>query len=331
MGINWSEALAGGVAAGAGAIQYQQQQDQENQRWLDREKQLMAMQAQSQLQKERYLLALEPPKVDKQVVTGDNGRPMVQNRQWVAPSDADIAAGTPGHFEVTSTENVPRKLGQRSYQSGANEVTELYDTDTGETVRTMGAGPKWNPEQTAIDKQRLGIEAGRLALDRSKAAQDKSDTGKDWQVETQMNPDGTGSYVRVNKRTGEVQPLTLGNKPLTTFRGGEGLSQAYQDAQKAAQDEADAANEAIDDANRPGLLARAYNYVTGHGDYNAPQAGPPASLAGGSAPMGQFAGPQATTSPQAPQGGQSPYQEGQVIYDRQGRAYRVQNGQPVPI
>jgi len=48
--------------------------------------------------------------------------------------------------------------------------------------------------------------------------------------------------------------------------------------------------------------------------------------------MGQFAG---GNHGAAPAGGTAsrpaPYTEGQIIYDKQGNAYKVQNGQPVPM
>lgn len=103
MGINWGEALASGVAAGANAIGSQYMQQQNDARWLEKQKQLLAMQEQQKREQERYLMALNPAKTDKISVTGEDGRPMVQNREWIPPSDEDIAAGRKGQWNVTST------------------------------------------------------------------------------------------------------------------------------------------------------------------------------------------------------------------------------------
>lgn len=101
--MDWGQALASGIAGGAGFVSNEYQKDIDEQRWLQKQQQMMAMQSQLQRSRERYLMALEPPKTDKQTVMGDDGRSMVQNRQWIPPTDQDLSQGKGGHFEVTST------------------------------------------------------------------------------------------------------------------------------------------------------------------------------------------------------------------------------------
>lgn len=96
-------AIWAGIAGGAAAYGKQQDQLQEEQRWLERYKQTQNLQAQADRAKERYIAALSPPKTDSLHTTDEAGKPIVQNREWIAPSDADIAAGRGGSFKVTGS------------------------------------------------------------------------------------------------------------------------------------------------------------------------------------------------------------------------------------
>lgn len=96
-------AVWAGLAGGAAAFGQQQQRVQDEQQWEARYAKMQATQEQQERARARYIAALSPPKTDAMHTTDEAGKPIVQNREWIPPSDEDIAAGRAGSFKVTGS------------------------------------------------------------------------------------------------------------------------------------------------------------------------------------------------------------------------------------
>ncbi len=96
-------AIWAGIAGGAAAYGQQQQAQQDDARWLERYNMMQASQQQQEQARQRYIAALRPPETNQLHTTDESGQPIVQQREWVAPSDDDITAGRSGSWRVAGT------------------------------------------------------------------------------------------------------------------------------------------------------------------------------------------------------------------------------------
>lgn len=290
MGIDFGEALASGVAAGAGAYQQQQQEQENDARWLERQQKMQSMELDAAKAKERYLLGLKPPETRKLSVTDEKGSPAVQQQEW----------------RVTGDSGAWQDVGDRTPDINFERLAE---TQKNNEERNKLVGER---NQTMADLGAARIDAARERLaaenERRKSTGD-SDKG-DWEVREQASPSGSVSYIRVNKRTGDVQPLTMNGTPVTSFRGGEKLA---EEAQKQAKVDA-----------VKGTLSQ---FASAIGLGKVADALP--TMSAGSTPRPSAPAAQPVPAAAA-KSGSAPYSEGQTIYDKQGRRYVVKNGVPVP-
>lgn len=274
MGIDWASALASGIASGAGAVSKEYQDQQDEQRWLEKQKQIMAMQSQAAQSRERYLAALSPPKTDVVHTTDEQGNPIVQNRQWVAPSDEDIAAGKPGRFDVTST--------------GKDiNFEKLDETQRNNDLRNQQAQDKITMAGQ-INEARMAAAQARLdaAAERGLGAERK---GVIHEMPTDT-PGVTAPWVSDGK--GGWSPLT--DKDGNPVTGQKSRPSVY--SEKTKHDEAAAAARKAAAATsappeEPGFFSKLFG-----GGSPAPAAPAPTSTQ----PLSQFSGAQA--SPAASQG-----------------------------
>lgn len=287
MGLDWGEALASGVAAGANEYARQEQEASDDERWLKRQQAMQKIEAENRQATERYLMGLKPPETRKLNITGSDGKPMIQQQEWRLNGDkgewANVGDATPDiNFE------------------------RLAETQKNNDERNRLSGER-NAALADAAAARIDVARERLAAEEARKAAGGGDKGSDWEVRDNTDPSGAGTYVRVNKRTGEVQPLTMNGKPVTTFHGGEKQAQDYQRTQK------------INDIK--GTLSQ---FASAIGLTQAADA-LPTMKAGSGQPAAQ---PQPAAAPK-PANGRAPFSEGQTIYDKQGRRYIVKNGVPV--
>lgn len=214
MGFDFGEALASGIASGAGAVEQQQQQQNDDARWLERQQKMQAMETDSRMKLERFMLGLKPSETRKLNVKDDKGQPAIQQQEFVVPEGANKGAW----------QNVGDQTPDINFE-------RLAETQKNNEERNKLVGER---NQTMADLGAARIDAARERLaaenERRKSTGD-SDKG-DWEVREQASPSGAVSYIRVNKRTGDVQPLTMNGTPVTSFRGGEKLA---EEAQKQAK------------------------------------------------------------------------------------------------
>ena len=289
MGLDWGEALASGVAAGANEYARQEQEASDDDRWLKRQQAMQKIEAENRQATERYLMGLKPPETRKLNVTGADGKPMVQQQEWKLTGDKgdwqNVGDATPDiNFE------------------------RLAETQKNNEERNRLSGER-NAALADAAAARIDVARERLAAEEARKAAGGGDKGSDWEVRDNTDPSGAGTYVRVNKRTGEVQPLTMNGKPVTTFHGGEKQAQDYQRAQQVE-----------------GIKNVLTNFAGAIGLDKA--AGTLPNFQAGSSPA-PAAQPQPAAAPK-PANGRAPFSEGQTIYDKQGRRYVVKNGVPVP-
>ena len=212
MGFDFGEALASGVAAGANEYARQEQEASDDERWLKRQQAMQAIEAQNRQATERYLMGLKPPETRKLNVAGADGKPMIQQQEWKLTGDKgdwqNVGDATPDiNFE------------------------RLAETQKNNEERNKLTGDR-NAALADAAAARIDVARERLAAEEARKAAGGGDKGADWEVRDNTDASGAGTYVRVNKRTGEVQPLTMNGKPVTTFHGGEKQAQDYQRTQK---------------------------------------------------------------------------------------------------
>jgi hypothetical protein len=135
MGLNWGEALASGVAAGAQGVAQDQQQQQSDAEWLKRAQAMEQINQQNAEAKERFLLSLGPPKTEKEDFTDDSGKVMTRAKEWVPPS---TDGKTPGHWNVTATtpsynqERIDETLRNHDLISDAKDATRTANQQASE-------------------------------------------------------------------------------------------------------------------------------------------------------------------------------------------------------
>ena len=239
-------AVWAGLAGGAAAYGQQQQQAQDDQRWQQRYAQTQAMQEQQERARARYIAAISPPKTDTMHTMDDKGQPVVQAREWIPPSDEDIAAGRAGSFKVTgSTPDIQfASLEERQRQNDAkNEQAQERLRMQGEVnaARMEAAAAKGgaggtgfsfkdyataDPEQRALyDRYRRGeVDPAVKEQQMEKSANQKADfaaraaTRKD--LAEMRNPTDAD---RAN--TLYENQVTMGADPFASVKAG-GASQA---------------------------------------------------------------------------------------------------------
>lgn len=182
-----------GIAGGANAYLQQRQQDQDEQRWQQRYEMTKKAEAEAERARARYMMALKPPETDTVHTTDAAGKPIVQNRQWVAPTDEEIAAGKPGRFDVTST--------------GPDINFERLD----ETQRHNAESERLRSEAT---QARNDASAARLAMERERLSAAKGGGGSGKLIR-QVMPDGSAVYGTV--KDGTFEPVSdESGQPLKT-------------------------------------------------------------------------------------------------------------------
>jgi len=294
MGIDWGEALASGVAAGAGEVSHQIDEQDQDARWLERQQKMQALETDSAKQKERYLLGLKPPETRKLNVQGADGKPMVQQQEWRLPEGSDKG-------EYVNVGDAEPDI----------NFERLAETQKNNEERNRLTGDR-NAALADAAAARIDMARERLAAEEARKAAG-GDKGADWEVRDNTDSTGAGTYVRVNKRTGEVQPLTMNGQPVTTFHGGEKQAQSIEQQKKI-------------DAVK-GTLSQ---FASAIGLGKAADAMPKFTAGSTPQPSAAPAAPPAQPKPAATNG-KAPYAEGQTIFDKQGRKYVVKNGQPVLV
>lgn len=282
MSVDWGRALASGLESGANAYVGQMQNQQQTDDWLMKQERLQKINADNQRELERYRLGLKPPETRTVNDTNAKGEQVTRTEEWVP--DPDKGTGT--FKQIGESPNINfEKLAEQQRNN------DLKNDAAVERLRLQGEANAARAEAAAA---RGGAAAG-------------GERGADWVVEQVSNPDGTGGFVRVNKRTGESVPVTgADQKPISTFRGGENLAALALKKEKA---------EAL-----KGTLSQIADSI-GLG-----------SIADAVPKLNAGSKPAAAAKPEAeaPAKGAAPYQEGQIIYDKTGNKYVVRNGQPVP-
>lgn len=193
--------MAAGWAALAGAANaytQQRQTQQDDARWEERYQIMQRSQQDAEKARARYLLALKPPETEKINTVNAAGKPVVQTRQWVAPSDEDIAAGKQGQFNTvaeTPDINFDRLAETQRHNQESEEARQRQLDLTGQlnaarmeaaAARAGGGGGKGfsfqdyataTPEQRALyDRYRRGeVPPDERDAQREKEAGRKAD------------------------------------------------------------------------------------------------------------------------------------------------------------
>ena len=161
MAIDWARALASGVESGAKAEQGVLLQQDEDARWLEKEKQLRAMEDSTARQRARFLEGLKPPETRKVSVAGADGKPAIQQQEWVMPAEGEDA----GHF---------RDVGDQTPDINFErlEETQRHNTET--------EGLRRDADQARAESAIARLDLARERLD--------SANGRRTTAETQPKP-----------------------------------------------------------------------------------------------------------------------------------------------
>jgi hypothetical protein len=279
------------LAGAANAYTKQRQDATDEQQWQDRYKIMQQSQEDAARARARYMAALEPPKVDSIHTTDESGKPVVQSRQWVAPSDEDIKAGKSGRFEVTGT------------------TPDINFERLDETQRQNDA-----KNAQAQERLRMQGEVNAARMEAAAARGGAGGTGFSFKDYASAPPEQRALYDRY--RRGEDDP----NAKMKQMEM-EAKQKRDAEARKATLDELKG-NPSASDAKRATTLYR--NQVTmGADPFASVSGGAAATAPGRPEPLGQFAGgaPKPAASKAPP--------DGTVLY-KGGRKYVVRNGVPVP-
>lgn len=186
-GIDWGQALAGGIAAGAGAVENQWQQGQQDDEWLRRQQQLQQMELQTAKQKEEYLRSIEPPKTQTaHTMKGDTI--MDQGQQWVK----DPQTGQYGWQNFG--EAVPNA-------NQANLEERIRNNDMVNAAKDAAREAKAQTDQARLA---LGEERLNMAAERAKNAAGSRDKGFSFEDYANAPPEQRALYDRF--RRGEEDP-----------------------------------------------------------------------------------------------------------------------------
>lgn len=179
--------MAAGWAALAGAANaytQQRQTQQDDARWEERYQIMQRSQQDAEKARARYLLALKPPETEKINTVNAAGKPVVQTRQWVAPSDEDIAAGKQGQFNTVA------------------ETPDINFDRLDEQQRHNAESERLRAEAT---QARNDASAARLAMERERLNAAKGGGGGSGKLIRQVMPDGSAVYGLV--QDGKFAPV----------------------------------------------------------------------------------------------------------------------------
>lgn len=284
-------AVWAGIAGGAQAYGEQQKQQQADARWQQRYEMMQANEQNQEQARQRYIAALNPPKTDSLHTTDEGGQPIVQAREWVPPSDADITAGKSGSFRVTgSTPDINfEKLDQKR---------------------------EADQQKLEMAQKRLDMQ-GQLNAARMEAAAAKSGAGREgfsFADYAKAQPDQRALYDRY--RRGEDDPAVKAKQVAD-----EANRKADFEARKNARKDLENSPNANPTAGERST-ALYENQVAMNVDPFATVKQGVGTSAPPQKPMGQFSGPGAASK--APP-------EGTIVRGKDGRRYVVRNGKPVPL
>lgn len=237
--------MAAGWAALAGAANAYTQRDQQardDERWNERYQIMQRAQADAEKARMRYMAALKPPETEKISTTNDAGKPVVQTRQWMPPSDEDIAAGKQGQFSTvaeTPDINFDRLAETQRHNQESEEARQRQLDLTGqlnaarmEAAAAKGAGSRdkgfsftdyatATPEQRALyDRYRRGeVTSEERDAQREKEAGRKADFAA--RVQTRKDLSEMRNPTDADKANALYEnQVTMGADPFASVKGG---------------------------------------------------------------------------------------------------------------
>jgi hypothetical protein len=318
VGIDWGQALAAGLATGAQAGVNQLSADADEQRWLDKEKQLQAAETERQHSLALFTAQLKPPETRKVNVTGTNGQPAIQQQEsQIDPTSqkagwVDVGDQTPDiNFERLDettrhnqeTESLRSAADQARAEGNAAKLEATYARIAAENARHEGTTAGNKPSELITTDPTTNEPIRKYGF-----------------------YDKDHNFIPAKDEAGNpmqgpaFQPSVWEQKRSAAAQGVKGTLHQISDALGLGE------LTSVLSGNGPTAPAA-------RGPGNAPPPNPKAG-GGGSAPGGMRQPPTMTQNDASVQrngGAGTPFQEGQTIYDKSGRAYKVVNGQPVAI